>query len=299
MAKINNFKLRQMTLLKKRKNTHMNYLYFKKYRILLLLIAALSLLSLSSCNTANEGNNNQGDGNKNQGGDVKKIFDGVSDVEILEQSIKNLEKEENYFIEATGKTKAKAFITYTQNTKTLLYYMNGKFYNKIDSTSALVDHHHELLCQEDIIKYYDSSQKEVLTKTIAEYRSEFGKVPNKRDIFNYRMETDAIISSSRNFQNDKYEITYNIDPEKIGDDLKIQMKAFGDLNENPIFNAITLIIEVDEEGKLLKFKNIEKYSIVKNVLGKPVTMPCTQELESIVYYNNYQTPTKGEYFDFN
>ena len=77
------------------------------------------------------------------------------------------------------------------------------------------------------------------------------------------------------------------------------MKAFGDLNENPIFNAITLIIEVDEEGKLLKFKNIEKYSIVKNVLGKPVTMPCTQELESIVYYNNYQTPTKGEYFDFN
>ena len=277
----------------------MNYLHFKKYRILLLLIAAVSLLSLSSCNTVNEENNNQGDGNKNQGDDVKKNFDGVSDVEILEQSIKNLEKEENYFIKATGKTKAKALITYTQSTKTLLYYMNGKFYNKIDSTSALVDHHHELLCQENIIKYYDSSQKEVLTKTIAEYKSEFGKVPNKTDIFNYRMETDAIISSSRNFQNDKYEITYNIDSEKIGDGLKIQMKAFGDLNENPIFNAITLIIEVDEEGKLLKFKNIEKYSIVKNVLGKPVTMPCTQELEAIVYYNNYQTPTKGEYFDFN
>lgn len=224
-------------------------------------------------------------------------FHEYSDFDILKEIINNLKKHD-YYIESSGVTKAKlGLIGYTQNTSTSLYYQNNEFYNIINSTSSLVSHYHRLYVCGNQVKYMDSDKSKLglIEASIDEYLLEYGKVPSHETIFNYVITSDTITSSSRNFQNNSYQITFNLDPVKGAQDTTKQMKVFGNLVMEPKFKSIALTIYFDEHFNLLQYKSIEDYVIVKKIITD-TQMECHQELTSVVYLTNYNKPKLTDFF---
>ena len=73
------------------------------------------------------------------------------------------------------------------------------------------------------------------------------------------------------------------------------MVMFGALDKEPVFTYIELKIFIDEEFNITAFENIEKYKIVKTVLGIKNTMECTQKLNSTIIYDNYELPNLNDF----
>lgn len=225
------------------------------------------------------------------------ILDKYSDYEIISKAMQKNYERDNHLITTEGVTDAKfGFISYTQKTTTSLYFMQDKFYNDISSTSSIVNHYHRLILTSNDVKYYDSDNDNITTTTLDEYKNIYGKVPSHTTFFNYNIDESTIISSKRNFTNKRFEITYNLEPEKAMGDIAKQMMMFGGLSEEPKFKSITLTIRVDEDLNILSFKNVEVYTIVKDI---PVVgtskLNCVQTLNSKVYYNDYSEPDLNEF----
>lgn len=220
-----------------------------------------------------------------------------SDIDILEKIVKKLEMH-NYYIASTGVTKAKlGLISYTQNTDTAIYYQNNEFYNIVNSTSTLVSHQHRLYVKDNLVKYMDSDKKSLglIETNVNEYLLEYGKIPTHDSIFNYVITSDTIMSCNRNFTNNSYQITYNLDPVKAVVNITKQMKVFGGLLSEPEFKSVSLTISFDEEFNLLQYSSIEDYVIMKKVITD-TKMDCHQELNSVVYLENYNKPSLTDFF---
>lgn len=225
------------------------------------------------------------------------VLDKYTDYEIISKAMQKNYERDNYLITTEGVTDAKfGFISYTQKTTTSLYFMQDKFYNDISSTSSIVNHYHRLMLTPNDVKYYDSDNDKITTTSLDEYKSIYGKVPSHATFFNYNIDESVVISSKRNFTNKKFEITYNLEPEKAMGDMTKQMMMFGGLAEEPKFKSITLIICIDEDLNILSFKNVEVYTIVKDI---PVVgsskLNCVQTLNSKVYYTDYSEPNLSEF----
>ena len=247
---------------------------------LLILIVLFGLINITvSCQQPSKNDDtNKSDDNKNDDDTNRDdALDKYSDEDIIFKVITKLNDKRNYLVTAKGVTSAKlGFINYEQNTKTSLYAMDDVFYNDISSESTIVSHYHKLLSDGDSIKYYDSDNKKYIECTKDEYKNLYGRIPNYQNVFNYDITKDDIISTSRSKTDKTYIISYVLEPMKVSCDLRKQMVMFGALDKEPVFTYIELKIFIDEEFNITAFENIEKYKIVKTVLGIKNTMECTQ-----------------------
>ena len=83
------------------------------------------LVTLGSCTTSETGNkNNKNTKNQYTEEEIAK-FNNLTDIEVLMNTLSELDKIDNFYIKTTGKTTTKAgFIPYNQNTETTLYSIN-------------------------------------------------------------------------------------------------------------------------------------------------------------------------------
>lgn len=266
---------------------------------LLILIVLFGLINITvSCQQPSKNDDtNKSDDNKNDDDTNRDdALDKYSDEDIIFKVITKLNDKRNYLVTAKGVTFAKlGFINYEQNTKTSLYAMDDVFYNDISSESTIVSHYHKLLSDGDSIKYYDSDNKKYIECTKDEYKNLYGRIPNYQNVFNYDITKDDIISTSRSKTDKTYIISYVLEPMKVSRDLRKQMVMFGALDKEPVFTYIELKIFIDEEFNITAFENIEKYKIVKTVLGIKNTMECTQKLNSTIIYDNYELPNLNDF----
>jgi len=215
-------------------------------------------------------------------------LDELSDFDIYSKILSKISENESYYIETEGITNANfGLISYKQETKTTVYNNNQYTYNFIKSSSTLINHEHRLLLKDKNVCFYDSQNKFYENLSVNEYLKIYGKIPTNENFYNYPINEELIISSSRSFTNLNYKIILNINPIVVSDGLAKQMQKFGDLAEEPVFKSITLTIVFDEDFNVSSFTNYEEYEIVKNipVFGK-AKMKCVQELNSIVKFNH-------------
>lgn len=217
------------------------------------------------------------------------IFSNYTDEAILKYIIQSLTEKGNYYIETSGETIArKGLISYKQTTTTKLYAMPEGFYSTMITDSLFVKHEHRLYLHHQQVQYYDSDEKEVITTSAPSYVEEYGKLPSHETLFTYWMAEETIVSSTRVVEGKRCTITYELDPILSTSHLAKQMRRFGKLSQDPVFQSVTLTIQIDSQLRLQSFDSIEQYQIEKDRLGK---MTCTQHLSSNVYYDGYENPT--------
>lgn len=219
---------------------------------------------------------------------TKTIFSEYTDEALLNLVIQNTKEIGTYYIETTGETIAhKGFISYKQTTSTKLYAMQDCFYSTMVTDSLFVKHKHKLLYENNQVQYYDSDEKGVMTKSVVDYIDEYGKLPSHDTLFTYMIQENIILNTTRIVEENTCTITYQLDPILSTAHLVKQMSRFGKLNKDPIFQSVTLTIQIDSQLRLKCFDSIEEYQIEKDMLGK---MTCRQHLSSIIYYEGYDTP---------
>lgn len=219
---------------------------------------------------------------------TKTVFSDYTNEALLNSIIQDLTEKGNYYIETSGETIARrGLISYKQATTTKLYAMSDGFYSTMVTDSLFVKHEHRLRLENERVQYYDSDEKKVITKSITDYLDEYGKLPSHDTLFTYVVQDNTILSSARVVEGNICTITYQLDPVLSTIHLAKQMRRFGKLSQEPVFESVTLTIQIDSQLRLKCFDSIEKYQIEKDMLGK---MMCTQHLSSKIYYEGYETP---------
>lgn len=246
------------------------------------------LVTLGSCTTSETGNKNTKNAKNQYTEEEIAKFNNLTDIEVLMNTLSELDKIDNFYIKTTGKTTTKAgFIPYNQNTETTLYSINRNMYNNISSTSAFVNHYHTSYTIGNQVYSYDSEDKKTLKTTDLKYKETFGKLPTYSTVFNYIITEADIISSSRVVNADKLEFKFNLNTTTTTKELKKQMKVFGGLSSYPTFEVVMLTIVIDANFHLISFDNHEEYLTNKAPLGD---IHCIQDLSSTTYYEDYELP---------
>lgn len=246
------------------------------------------LVTLGSCTTSETGNKNTKNAKNQYTEEEIAKFNNLTDIEVLMNTLSELDKIDNFYIKTTGKTTTKAgFIPYNQNTETTLYSINRNMYNNISSTSAFVNHYHTSYTIGNQVYFYDSEDKKTLKTTDLKYKETFGKLPTYSTVFNYIITEADIISSSRVVNADKLEFKFNLNTTTTTKELKKQMKVFGGLSSYPTFEVVMLTIVIDANFRLISFYNHEEYLTNKAPLGD---IHCIQDLSSTTYYEDYELP---------
>ena len=218
----------------------------------------------------------------------KNIFSDYTNEALLEHIIQSLTEKGNYYIETSGETIArKGLISYKQATTTRLYATPEGFYSTMVTDSLFVKHEHRLQFDNQQVQYYDSDEKKVITKSAKDYLDEYGKLPSHDTLFTYLVQANTILSATRVVEENMCIITYQLDPVLSTVHLVKQMRRFGKLSQDPVFESVTLTIQIDSQLHLKCFDSIEQYQIEKDMLGK---MTCTQHLSSQIYDDGYEIP---------
>ncbi|MCM1260003.1 MAG: hypothetical protein NC182_03600 [Prevotella sp.] len=218
----------------------------------------------------------------------KNIFSDYTNEALLKHIIQSLTEKGNYYIETSGETIArKGLISYKQATATQLYAMPEGFYSTMVTDSLFVKHEHRLYYDNQLVQYYDSDEKKVITTSAKDYLDEYGKLPSHDTLFTYLIQDNTILNATRVIEGDICSITYQLDPVLSTIHLAKQMRRFGKLSQDPIFQSVTLTIQIDKQLRLKCFDSVEEYQIEKDLLGK---MMCTQHLSSQIYYDGYEIP---------
>lgn len=219
---------------------------------------------------------------------TKTVFSDYTDEALLHFVIQSTKEMGTYYVETSGETTAhKGFISYKQTTSTKLYAIEKGFYSTMVTDSLFVKHEHRLLVENHQVSYYDSDEKKVITKSAADYIDEYGKLPSHDTLFTYVIQENTILGSTRVIERNICTITYQLDPAFSTAHLIKQMVRFGKLSKEPVFQSVTLTIQIDSQLRLKRFDSIDQYQIEKDVLGK---LTCTQHLSSVIYYEGYDMP---------
>jgi len=220
-------------------------------------------------------------------------LESYSDEQIYLKIVEQLAKSKCYFVEMNGTTTAKkGIITYKQLTNTKLYANDTIFFNEVVSNSSLVNHKHQVYVNHDNVSYFDSSNDGIIKTTKRRYIDKYGKVPSHQQVLNYVVNQNTIVKLYREYLENGYALTFQLDPSLSTIDLKKQMIEFGGLNKEPVFEEVYLIVNIDKHFELLSFSCKEKYQISKSLIG---TMNCVQELHSTVYYDGYSEPNLNDF----
>lgn len=264
----------------------------KKLKLLLLILISTCLISCDN-NSNDPSENNQ---NKPMLSDDE-IFNNMSEEEVMNKIQEKINEKENYYIETIGKTNTRVLIKYEQEIQTKTFYSKDYVFTDISSKSLIVSRDHKVYSSKNDIAYYDSeksdNEDDIIKTTKDDYLNDFGIVHTKENFFDLIISDNTIISSKKGKVDDLYTLELDL-KEEATVNLKVQMKELGSLNSYPKFSKIKLTIKFNKDFEVLSYDSYQEYSINIAVLG---TTNCTQNLSSIIKYDNYKEPNLEKYID--
>ena len=142
-----------------------------------------------------------------------------------------------------GTTKAKVLFIETTQTIDVTSIKSEYRYLKNESHGA-VDTVHEAYFHNDATLVKNLGEEKYSPKTLEEYLSAYGVNPYGRNIEGYSVSKEAIVSVEE-IEANSHLVTF--DPAKATNNVRIQMKAFGGLDDYPIFSHIEILIKTDAD----------------------------------------------------
>ena len=154
-------------------------------------------------------------------------------------------------------------------------------YLKNESHSKLVNTVHEAYYKDSKAVYRDGDSGDYSSSSLDDYLNVYGTYPFDAAIEGYLISEDCIVSVTKVSKNDQtYVFKAVFDNEKSTNNVKIQMKKFGGLDDYPTFDLIEMNFTINSDFTLQKIDLHSKYK-AKKVL----TTNCEQTYT--VTYSNY------------
>lgn len=180
----------------------------------------------------------------------------------------------------SGQTVSTSIIKVTQSIDSVVI-KSDYGYIKNESHSNLVDTVHEAYYKDEKVVYRDADSGDFSSSSLDDYLNVYGTYPFDAAIEGYLISEDCITSVTRLSKDDTtYVFKVIFDNEKATNNVKIQMKKMGSLDELPSFDLIEMVFTINSDFTLQKIDLHSKYK-AKKVL----TTNCEQTYT--VIYSNY------------
>ena len=163
----------------------------------------------------------------------------------------------------TGETVSTGLINVTQSINTTC--IKSEFsYTKNESHSSIVNTVHEAYYHDSKAVYRDKDSGDYNVSSLDAYLSTYGSYPFSYSIEGYSVKEEAIKSVTREeIENNNIVFKAVFDEEKSTNNVKIQMKKFGGLDDYPSFSLIEMTFEIDNDFTLHKISLHSKYKAKK------------------------------------
>ena len=185
--------------------------------------------------------------------------------------VEKLSRITNFTKETKGETIAKKVIKYTQVIDSVYSEDSSGKHLVTISNSTLVKLYHEAYYKEDIISFKTKEKDEFSDITYEEYVKKYGFLPYGHNLEGYDITKDSIINIEK-VEDYKYHLV--IDGDKGSNNVKIQMKEFGNLSDYPSFSLVSIDITMKQDFTPISVHVYSEYEITHSFLGKT---NCTQE----------------------
>ena len=154
-------------------------------------------------------------------------------------------------------------------------------YTKNESHSDLVNTVHEAYYKDDKVVYRDKSSGNFSTSSLEDYLNTYGTYPFDAAIEGYSISEESLLSVTKvSKDGNTYVFKAVFDNEKSTNNVKIQMKKFGGLDDYPIFSLIEMNFTINSDFTLSKIDLHTQYKA-----KKVFRTPCEQTYT--VSYSNY------------
>ena len=247
-------------------------IYISKMKKIIIIIF-FSLLLLSGCKKDIEKIDNEKEQELNYQTLKDYDFD-VNKYEIEEIPfvfVEKLSRLDNYTKTTKGNTIAKKIITYNQEIDNT-YIQNSTEKHLITiSKSSLKNLYHEAYFKEDIISLKTKENDEFSDISYDEYQLTYGYLPYGYHLEGFVLSKESIKEITK-VDTNQYHLV--LDNEIGTNDVKIQMKEFGALNDYPSFSLIEIDIVIEEDFTPIKIILKSEYEVDIKILGKT---KCTQD----------------------
>lgn len=189
---------------------------------------------------------------------------------------------ENYSFKSvtSGHTVSSSIIKVDQSINTVVI-KNEYGYTKNESHSNIVNTVHEAYYKDNKVVYREKDSGDFVSSSLDEYLTTYGSYPFDTGIEGYSIGVDSILSVTKVSQEDStYVFKAIFDNDKATNNVKIQMKKFGGLDDYPTFSLIEMTFTINSDYTLQKIDLHSKYT-AKKVLNTN----CEQNYT--VTYSNY------------
>lgn len=138
------------------------------------------------------------------------------------------------------------------------YFMNT-------SESSAYSSYHQSYFHAGNALYKDGENDEYKVSSLEDYLNKYGLYPFGQSIEGYLVEDDAIISVSKNERKNDFSFTIKFNKDIATQNVRIQMKRFGDLDDYPEFEDIQIELIIKEDFTPICYNLISNYSASKTV----------------------------------
>ena len=246
-----------------------------------LLLISLLPLALAGCKNKDD---------KERQTDEPVVVDPDQTVESIEEKdhklipsyvVNRLNEYTSYKSVTTGSTISSGVIKVTQ-TIDVTSIKSEYSYTKNESHSSIVNTVHEAYFHDSKSVYRDKDSGNFSTSSLDDYLSIYGSYAFSNSLEGYSVKEDAIVSVTKlnNDENGKYVFFVVFDNEKATDNVKIQMKKIGGLDDYPTFKLIEMTVVISNDFTLSNIFLHSKYN-AKKVLKTE----CEQSYK--VSFSNY------------
>lgn len=172
----------------------------------------------------------------------------------------------SYKAVTTGETKSTAFI-FNVTQKIDVTAIKGEYsYHHNKSESSFYSSEHFAYYHNEKAVYKDKGQEDYIVSPMSEYLNKYGTYPFASSIEGYKVASDSILSVDAPIkEGNNYKIKIAFDTEKATNNVRIQMKEFGQLDDYPSFKEITITLTLQDDYTPVKLDLVSKYNAKKMI----------------------------------
>lgn len=194
--------------------------------------------------------------------------------------LNKLDSLKSYKAVTTGSTKSTVlFINVNQEINTTV--IKGEYlYQHNSSYSSVYSSEHEAFYHEGKALYKNKGEEEYSISSLKDYLDKYGTYPFNNTIEGYKISKDSIVNITKEENDeDNYQFKLVFNVENATNNVRIQMKEFGQLDDYPVFDSVEIAITVKNDFTPIRLDLESKYT------AKKVTNSSCHQTYTVTYSN--------------
>ena len=248
-----------------------------------ILLILLTPLMLSACTGGSSSSRSREDDSSSTSSISSSSTSEDSSSVVVEPLISDLSENEYNKIPENYLNKLRKYNTYKSVTtgETVSHVMFFDVTQKIDVTvikseysymtnasdSSMYSSYHEAYYHNDKAAYKNKGDDNYTVSSLTDYLNKYGIYPFEHSIEGYKISGDAITSITKEGQEgDTYKFKIVFDKDKATNNVSIQMKEFGELDDYPVFDDIAITMTLKNDYTPIKLE-LESHYDAKKMVG--------------------------------